>query len=859
MELTQYLFQKYFPLGHPDDPGSVDEGMLLLICLSAQIDQRITITEVEDALFLIRQLHGFQEYDDRELGELIARTIERVEAMGAETAMELIGEMLPDPAHRELGLQIIAYIHRSDDRLAPVEQAMFDRMQAQFGISEERRRELMAQLAAQIGAFAPAPKPAPLPQPEQPEPDADNPLLAWRELPRFDVIDASHVVPGVDALLVELQAELDALRAQVTPQWDALMLPLSRIQERMSFAWRLIGHLLAVRNSPELRQAYQQVQPRLIQFSMAMGQDRAIYEGLRALAAQPDLDEAQRRILDSAVRDAQHSGVGLEDEARARFNAIQTELAEVSTRFGDNLLDATKQFSLLLTTQEEVVGLQSSARQLMAQAARAAGHEASSAEDGPWLITLDAPCVIPVLQDSARRELREQVYRAYNTRASDGPLDNAPLIERVLALRREEAALLGFETYAQLSLSSKMAPGVEAVFGLIEELRQTSYEGAKRDLEELREFARERGAEEAEALEPWDIAFWSERLREARYGFNDEALRPYFPLPHVLQGLFSLVEELFGARVVQAPQGAVSTWHPDVSFYDVFDERGDKVASFFLDPYSRPAQKRGGAWHGTCQGRSAHLDPDGAMRLPVSYLVCNQSPPVGDQPSLMSFQEVLTLFHEFGHGLQHMLTRVDYGDAAGISNIEWDAVELPSQFMENWCYERDTLKQLSRHVASGESLPDALIDQLLSAKNFRAASGMLRQLYFGALDMSLHARFEPGQGVSPFELQREVASTTSVLPVPAWDRFLCGFSHIFSGGYAAGYYSYKWAEVLSADAFAAFEDAGLHDPQARRATGRRFRETVLAMGGARDPMRVFEDFRGRQPSTEPLLRHNGLR
>ena len=403
-----------------------------------------------------------------------------------------------------------------------------------------------------------------------------------------------------------------------------------------------------------------------------------------------------------------------------------------------------------------------------------------------------------------------------------------------------------------------MAPDAEAVHRLLEQLRVASIDAARNDLAELNEFAKSRGFSDPEGLRHWDIAFWSQRLREERFDYSEEELRPYFPLPVVLEGLFDLTQRLFGVRIEPA-DGEAETWHPDVRFFRVLDDSGEAVAAFFLDPFSRPEEKRGGAWMDECLGRSRLLAPPGSgVRLPVAYLICNGTPPVGERPSLMTFSEVQTLFHEFGHGLQHMLTRIDYGLAAGISNIEWDAVELPSQFMENWCYHRDTLMSLTSHVESGTSLPEALYRKLLAARTYRAGSDMMRQLYFGLTDLELHSASLP-QGQTAFDVQREVAKRTTVMqPLPE-DRFLCSFAHIFAGGYAAGYYSYKWAEVLSADAFGAFEEAGLDDPSALAETGRRYRETVLALGGSEHPMDVFVSFRGREPTPDALLRHAGLR
>jgi oligopeptidase A len=689
----------------------------------------------------------------------------------------------------------------------------------------------------------------------------DNPLLGSSDLPRFDLITPEHVVPAMRQLLAELETELQRLESQVQPTWEGLVEPIERLSDRLGVAWGIVGHLMGVKNSDTLRQAYQTVQPEVVQFSLRFGQSPALYQSLKALQASPTwqrLEAAQQRIVDKLIEDAELSGVGLQGEARQRFNAIQQELAELSTQFSNHVLDATKAFSLTLTSQEEVAGLPASLLRLAAQAAREAGEANATPEGGPWRITLDFPSFSPFMEHSRRRDLREALYRAFISRASGGPEDNTPLISRILQLRQEKAALLGYRTYAELSLASKMAPDVTAVRQLLEELRQASFSAAEQDLADLQAFASTQGAAEAHDMRLWDMAFWAERLREHRYAFNDEELRPYFPLPRVLGGLFTLAQRLFGVRITPA-DGEAPTWHPDVRFFRVYDTQGEAIAAFYLDPYSRPAEKRGGAWMDECVGRSSLLaGPGRSVRLPVAYLICNQTPPVDGKPSLMTFQEVKTLFHEFGHGLQHMLTTVNYGLASGIRNVEWDAVELPSQFMENWCYHRDTLLGMSGHVETGAALPDELYDKICAARNYRAASMMLRQLYFAFLDLELHHNFDPHGRETVFEVQHRIAQITTVLPPLPEDRFLCSFGHIFSGGYAAGYYSYKWAEVLSADAFAAFEEAGLENGEAVASTGRRYRETILALGGSRHPMEVFRDFRGREPSTAALLRHSGL-
>ena len=683
-----------------------------------------------------------------------------------------------------------------------------------------------------------------------------NPLHLHGALPRFDLLESRHVEPGIRTLLSELSTELDELEVGLAPTWSGLIEPLEAISERLGYAWGLVGHLMGVRNSDSIREAHAAVQPEVVTFGLRLGQSQPIFEGLEALRAGPtfsSLEPSQQRIIETLLREAKHAGVGLVPEARARFNQIQADLAELGTRFSNHVLDATQAYSMLVVDAADMAGVPESLKQLTAQNARENGHPDASAGRGPWRITLDAPVLIPFLEHGENRERRESLYRAYVTRASSGDLDNTPIIDEILACRHEMAALLGFESFAELSIDSKMAPSVAAVKALLEDLRTASIEAAREDLDALREHAREvRDSSEDTTVELWDVAFLAERLREARFNYSEEALRPYFPLPCVLEGLFALANRLFGVSIVDA-DGETSVWHPDVRFFRVLGENQEPIAAFFLDPYSRSGEKRGGAWMDECLGRSGQRLP-----VPVAYLVCNQTPPVEGRPALMSFDEVVTLFHEFGHGLQHMLTRVEFGLASGIRNIEWDAVELPSQFMENWCTHRETLIGLSQHFETGEALPDALFDKIDAARTYRAGSQMLRQLYFASMDLALHQEDLRASGRDIFSIQREIAASTAVLPPLDEDRFLCSFGHIFAGGYAAGYYSYKWAEVLSADAFSAFEDGGLEDPSAVEEIGRRFRETVLSLGGGTPPMEVFEAFRGRAPSPDALLRHSGL-
>jgi oligopeptidase A len=704
---------------------------------------------------------------------------------------------------------------------------------------------------------------------------ANNPLLGHEDLPRFGEIQTQHVVPALRTLLEAQERARESLEATHEPSWDRLARPLAALAEPLGYAWGVVQHLLAVKNNPDLREAEEAMQPEVVATSLRLGQSRPFFQGfvkMRASADWKSLSPARQRIVEASIELAELAGVSLEGAAKERFLAIETELAQASTTFSNHLLDATKAFSLVLRRPEEVDGLPLSLRAAAAQSARLqAGQDSglpphaggpargprlagATAESGPWRITLEAPLYVPFMEHSRRRDLREHLYRAFVTRASSGDLDNQPLILDTLRLRREKARLLGFASHAELSLRRKMARGVGAVEALLGELRRASRRQAEQEHEELRAFARSRTGDPALELALWDVPFWAERLREERYAFSEEELRPYFPLPAVLEGLFALSRRLFGVVITPA-DGQAQVWHPEVRFFRVAEEDGTPRAAFFLDPYSRPADKRGGAWMGSCLDRKRRLD--GSVRQPVAYMVCNQAPPVDSAPSLMTFREVETLFHEFGHALQHMLTDVDEPDAAGINNIEWDAVELPSQFMENWCYHRPTLLSFARHYQSGAPLPGELFDKIAAARTFRSGSQFMRQLHLATLDLELHARFDPETDELDTVRARVAAENTVIPPLPE-DRFLCSFSHIFAGGYAAGYYSYKWAEVLSADAFAAFEEAGLDDADSLAATGRRFRQTVLASGGSRHPTEVFVAFRGREARTDALLRHAGL-
>ncbi|MDA0832457.1 MAG: M3 family metallopeptidase [Planctomycetota bacterium] len=698
---------------------------------------------------------------------------------------------------------------------------------------------------------------------------ADNPLMVRSGLPPFDKIKPEHVVPAVTQVLADAEKQLAEIEQTAEPTWAGLIDRLEALELPFEYAWGPVGHLFGVKNSNELREAYETVLSDVVSFWLKVKQNEKLYHCLKELRASKEwdtLNPTRKRIIEKRLLNAKLAGIGLTGDKRERFNAIAQELSKLSTSFSNHVLDATKSFELILNDVNDVEGMPESLRQLAAQSYNEAQSEdtdasptprqkkktEATAEKGPWRFTLDNPSFGPFMQHCRRSELREKMYRAFITRASTGELDNSPLITKILTLRQEEAELLGYQNYAEVSLATKMAGTVDKVQEMFETLRKASWTSGQKDLEEVTALARENGV--TEKLMHWDVPFWAERLRESRYAYTDEQLRPYFPLPRVLEGLFGLVHKIFGITVTAA-DGEAPIWQKDVRYFRIADESGKPIAAFYLDPYSRPADKRGGAWMDDCLGRRRN---EGDVRLPVAHLVCNSTPPVGKKPSLMTFREVETLFHEFGHGLQHMLTTVDEPDAAGINGVEWDAVELPSQFMENWCYHRPTLMGMTAHVDTGEPLPDELFEKIVASRTYRAGTMMLRQLLFGMTDIELHTTYQPGGKESVFDVERRIAEKTSVLPVLEEDRFLCSFQHIFSGGYSAGYYSYKWAEVLSADAFEAFEEAGLDNEEAVKAMGRKFRDSILASGGSRHPLELFREFRGREPQPQALLRQYNL-
>lgn len=678
----------------------------------------------------------------------------------------------------------------------------------------------------------------------------NNPLLASHTLPPFDEIRAQHVVPALDSLLQESRQRIEALAQQAattSPSWENFAAPLEDVNDRLSNAWSPISHLNGTMNSPELREAYEACIGKLSDFSTWVGQHEGLFNAYQALREGPgwrDLDAAQKRAVENALRDFRLAGVDLPAEQKARYGEIKSRLSTLTNQYSNNVLDATQAWHKDIENADDLAGVPESALTTLQSLAQAKGI------DG-FRITLDFPSFYPVLTYADDRALREEIYTAFVTRASDqgpnaGQFDNAAIMEEILALRGELAALLGFATYADYSLATKMADSPEQVLDFLNDLAQRAVPQAREEFAELQNFAsQELGLEN---LQPWDVGYASEKLREARHAISQEQLRPYFPAPRVVEGLFSVVERLYSVRFEEDEQ--VACYHPDVRYFQI-TENDTPIAGFYLDLYAREG-KRGGAWMADCRVRRQTSD---GMQLPVAFLTCNFTPPVGDKPALLTHDEVTTLFHEFGHGLHHMLTRQTIADISGINGVAWDAVELPSQFMENYCWEREGLDLLAAHIDTDEPLPGELLERLQAAKNFQSAMGMVRQLEFSLFDLRLHHQASAPDASHIQALLDEVRQQVAVMPAVPFNRFQNSFGHIFAGGYAAGYYSYKWAEVLSADAWSAFEEEGIFDPT----TGQRFRQHILEQGGARDAAELFAAFRGREPSVEPLLRHSGIR
>ena len=640
--------------------------------------------------------------------------------------------------------------------------------------------------------------------------------------------------------------------------WESLLGTLDEINLSIHRVWSPIGHLNGVSNSEELRKVFPELINLIVPFSLRMEQSKKIFEGLKKLKnskSYASFEPAQKRILERKLLSARLSGIALEGEEKEKFNKGAQELSRLSTEFSNNVLDATKNFSMVITKKEDVEGLPASYLERASASYLEKNKDSkSTTKEGPWLITLDHPSFGPFMENSKSRSHREELYLAFITRASEGKLDNQETINQILQLRKEQASILGFSCYADLSLASKMAENVDQVYKLAEDLKGPSQKRAKEELKEVKAYAEKEGGLDPKDFKQWDATFWAKRLQEKKFSYTEEELKPYFSFSEVCKGLFDLAHNLFSITVKEEVNKDV--WDEHVTYYNVFDENKNLIASFYLDPYARPNNKRGGAWMNDCTIR--RMDSKGDIERPVAYLVCNFTPPSASEPSLLTFREVETMFHEFGHGLQHMLTTINYTDASGINGVDWDAVELPSQFMENWCYHKKTLLGMARHYKTGEVLPEEYYQKLVDSKNYMAATGTLRQLHFALLDMHLHHDFDPHGSKTVFDLQKEIANDVLVSPTHAKDRFLCSFSHIFAGGYSAGYYSYKWAEVLSSDAFSAFEEIDLDDANAVKEVGQKFRDTVLSLGGSIPPMEVFKQFRGREPKVDALLRHNGL-
>lgn len=674
-----------------------------------------------------------------------------------------------------------------------------------------------------------------------------NPLLQNNLLPPFSTLQPDQIEPAIDQLLADNRQQLETILNNLTaPSWENLIAPLEALNDRLSQAWSPVSHMNAVVNSDALRDAYNACLPKLSQYWTEMGQHQPLYEAFKALRESdvyPVLNEAQQKVINNALRDFTLSGIALEDKEQQRYAELQQRLSELTTKFSENLMDATDGWSKLLTDEAELAGLPE-------MAIAAAKQQAEAKDQQGWMITLDFPSYFPVITYADNRELRREVYEAFATRASDqgphaGKWDNSPLMTEILELRSELAQLLGFANYAEYSLATKMAENTSQVIHFLEDLASKSLPVARQELEELTEFAQQQQG--LDKLEAWDISYYGEKLKQDRYAISQEELRPYFPMSKVLSGLFQVTGKLFDIEIEEVTE--FDSWHKDARLFNV--SRGSEtIARFYLDPFARE-KKRGGAWMDECRVRR-RLN-DGAIQLPVAYLVCNFNSPVGDKPALLTHNEVTTLFHEFGHGLHHMLTKIESADVSGINGVAWDAVELPSQFLENWCYEPEALALISGHYESGETLPQDMLDKMLAAKNFQSGMMMVRQLEFSLFDFRLHAEYQPGETEVQAVLN-DVRSKVAVIKAPEFNRFQHSFSHIFAGGYAAGYYSYKWAEVLSADAFSRFEEEGIFDPQA----GRDFRSNILEMGGSREPMELFTAFRGRPPEVDALLRHSGI-
>ncbi|MCY9864597.1 oligopeptidase A [Vibrio coralliirubri] len=676
-----------------------------------------------------------------------------------------------------------------------------------------------------------------------------NPLLTFTDLPPFSQIKPEHVKPAVEQVIEACRNKIEqVLEGNTSPSWDNLVAPIEEVDDRLGRIWSPVSHMNSVVNSDELREAYESCLPVLSEYGTWVGQHKGLFEAYKAIKASEAfsaLNRAQQKTITDALRDFELSGIGLPADEQHRYGEISKRQSELGSQFSNNVLDATMGWSKQITDVAELAGMPESAL----AAAQAA---AESKEQQGYLLTLDIPSYLPVMTYCDNQELRKELYEAYVTRASDrgpnaGKWDNTEIITEQLKLRHEIARMLGFSTYSEKSLSTKMAETPDQVLGFLNDLAVKAKPQGEREVEELRQFAeKEFGVSE---LNLWDIAYYSEKQKQNLFEISDEELRPYFPESNVVSGLFEVLNRVFGMSVTE--REGVDTWHESVRFFDIFDATGALRGSFYLDLYARE-HKRGGAWMDDCRGR--RITESGELQTPVAYLTCNFNKPVGDKPALFTHDEVVTLFHEFGHCIHHMLTQVEAGAVAGINGVPWDAVELPSQFLENWCWEEEALSFISGHFETGEALPKEMLEKMLAAKNFQSAMFILRQLELGLFDFTLHTEYDPEVGARVLETLADVKSKVSVLPSLDWNRFSHSFGHIFAGGYSAGYYSYLWAEVLSADAFSAFEEEGIFNTE----TGNRFLNNILEMGGSEEPMELFKRFRGREPQIDAMLRHAGI-
>ena len=676
-----------------------------------------------------------------------------------------------------------------------------------------------------------------------------NPLLTMSGLPPFAQIKPEHVEPAIDSLLAENRRTVEQLLSGTNNYtWDNLVQPLEDMDDRLSRAWSPVSHMNSVMNSEALRDAYNACLPKLSEYGTEMGQNVGLYQAYKAVKDSSDydrLDTAQKKVIENALRDFHLSGVDLPNDKKDRFKEIRQQLSQLTTKFEENVLDATQGWTRQVEDEARLAGLPESAQAMAKQAA-------AQKELNGWLFTLDFPSYFAVMTYADDRDLRSEMHEAFVTRASDqgpnaGKWDNSQVMEDILALRHELAQLLGYNSYAERSLVTKMADTPDRVLGFLHDLAKRSKPVADKELHELEEFARiEHGVAK---LEPWDIGYYSEKLRQHTYAISQEELKPYFPETSVINGMFGVVKRLYGISIKQVD--GTEVWHPDVRFYEIRAEDGTLRGEFYLDLYARE-NKRGGAWMDDCIGRKRNADQ--SVQTPVAYLTCNLTPPIGEDPALFTHDEVITLFHEFGHGLHHMLTSVDHVGVSGINGVAWDAVELPSQFMENWCWEKQALDLIASHYKTGKNITDELYNKMYAARNFQAGMQMMRQIEFALFDFRLHLEFDPAVGARIQQTLDELRQEVAVIKPAAYNRFQHGFTHIFAGGYAAGYYSYKWAEVLSADAFSLFEEEGIFNHQ----TGLKFLHAVLEQGGTREPMELFVEFRGREPRIDALLRHSGI-